>query len=38
MPLSDCIIDESFKDVDINNTAFEVFLKMYERKSTKNNI
>ena len=35
MPLSQCIREKSFKAVDINNVAFEVFLKMYERNSTK---
>lgn len=32
-PLSECIIEDSFKDVDINNTAFEMLFKMYERTS-----
>lgn len=34
MPLSEYIIEESFKDVHIDNTAFKMLLKMYERNST----
>lgn len=33
MPLSECVLGESFRDVDIDHTAFEMLLKTGERKS-----